>query len=198
MCVCVCLGVLLREPGAGRETTLIAPAVHACPTVWFLVGNGGMCYGDYYWGTYRDYYRDPSPPSLLSTREASELGGRCSCSTHIWEQPASKSYSTCEGLNTEHLRNPQLQVEMALLAFHVYIYAEVHMCISFFDACRKSYRLIHPCTERHVREWVNTYIGIDICIQICFIKFMYIQTCMCVRLHSYSGCLSGWVSLVRI
>ena len=45
MCVCVCLGVLLREPGAGRETTLIAPAVHACPTVWLLVGNGGCVMG---------------------------------------------------------------------------------------------------------------------------------------------------------
>ena len=27
--------------------------------VWFLVGNGGMDYGDYHWGLYRDYYRDP-------------------------------------------------------------------------------------------------------------------------------------------
>ena len=32
-------------------------------TVWFLVGNGGMDYGDYCWGLYRDYYyRDPFPP----------------------------------------------------------------------------------------------------------------------------------------
>ena len=36
-------------------------------TVWCLVGNGGMDYGDYYWGLYRDYYRDPFPHSLLST-----------------------------------------------------------------------------------------------------------------------------------
>ena len=28
-----------------------------------------MDYGDCYWGIYRDYYRDPSPHSLLSTRE---------------------------------------------------------------------------------------------------------------------------------
>ena len=27
-------------------------------TVWFLVGNGGMDIGDYYWGVYRDYYRE--------------------------------------------------------------------------------------------------------------------------------------------
>ena len=40
-------------------------------TVWFLVGNGGMDYGDYYEGLYRDYYRDRSPHSLLSTREMS-------------------------------------------------------------------------------------------------------------------------------
>ena len=25
--------------------------------------------GDYYWGLYRDYYKDPFPHSLLSTRE---------------------------------------------------------------------------------------------------------------------------------
>ena len=37
-------------------------------TVWFLVGNEGMEYGAYYWGVYRDYYRDPFPHSLLSTR----------------------------------------------------------------------------------------------------------------------------------
>ena len=28
-----------------------------------------MGYGDYYWGLYRDYYRDPFPHSLLSARE---------------------------------------------------------------------------------------------------------------------------------
>ena len=37
--------------------------------VWFLVGNGGMDYGDYFWGLYRDYSRDPFPHSLLRTRE---------------------------------------------------------------------------------------------------------------------------------
>ena len=31
--------------------------------VWFLVGNGGMGYGDYYWGLYRRYHRDPFPHS---------------------------------------------------------------------------------------------------------------------------------------
>ena len=38
-------------------------------SVWFLVGNGGMGYGDYIWGLYRDYYRDPFPHSLLRTRQ---------------------------------------------------------------------------------------------------------------------------------
>ena len=37
-------------------------------TVWFLAGNGGMRYWDYYWGLYRGYYTDPFPHSLLSTR----------------------------------------------------------------------------------------------------------------------------------
>ena len=37
-------------------------------TPWCLVGNGGMDIGDYYWGLYRDYYRDSFPHSLLSTR----------------------------------------------------------------------------------------------------------------------------------
>ena len=31
-----------------------------------------MGYGGYYWGLYRDYYRDPFPHSLLSTRQISE------------------------------------------------------------------------------------------------------------------------------
>ena len=30
-----------------------------------------MNIGDYYWGLYRDYCRDPFPHSLLSTRELS-------------------------------------------------------------------------------------------------------------------------------
>ena len=37
-------------------------------TDWFLVGNGGMGYWDYY----RDYHRDPFPHSLLRTREKKE------------------------------------------------------------------------------------------------------------------------------
>ena len=28
-----------------------------------------MDHGDYYWGLYRDYSKDPFPHSLLSTRE---------------------------------------------------------------------------------------------------------------------------------
>ena len=44
-------------------------------TVWFLVGNGGMDYGDYCWGLYRDYYRDPFPHSLLSTRQEMRVLG---------------------------------------------------------------------------------------------------------------------------
>ena len=53
-----------------------------CPvgrTVWFL-GNGGMDYGDYHRGLYRDYYRDPFHHSLLSTRQRSQpLGAAVSC-----------------------------------------------------------------------------------------------------------------------
>ena len=41
---------------------------------WGLVGNGGLDYGDYYWGAYRDYYRDPFPHSLLSTRQPLSFG----------------------------------------------------------------------------------------------------------------------------
>ena len=29
-----------------------------------------MGYADYYWGLYRDYYRDPFPHSLLRTRQS--------------------------------------------------------------------------------------------------------------------------------
>ena len=32
-----------------------------------------MDYGDYYWGLYRGYYRDPFPHSLLSTREIGKI-----------------------------------------------------------------------------------------------------------------------------
>ena len=53
----------------GWDTLLTGkPPAHHGLSVWFLVGNGGMDYGDYYWGEYRDYYRDPFPHSLLSTR----------------------------------------------------------------------------------------------------------------------------------
>ena len=38
-------------------------------TVWFLLGNGGMGCGDYYWGLCRDYYNGSIPPFPLSTRE---------------------------------------------------------------------------------------------------------------------------------
>ena len=31
-------------------------------TVWFLVGNGELDFGDHYWGLNRDYHRDPFPP----------------------------------------------------------------------------------------------------------------------------------------
>ena len=39
-------------------------------SLWCLVGDGGMGYGDNYWELYRDYYRDPFPHSLLSTRQS--------------------------------------------------------------------------------------------------------------------------------
>ena len=32
-----------------------------------------MDIGHYYWGLYRDYYRDPFPHSLPSTRQTKEL-----------------------------------------------------------------------------------------------------------------------------
>ena len=47
---------------------LVLLHLHLPESVWFLVGNGGMDYGDCYWGLYRGYYRDPFPDSLLSTR----------------------------------------------------------------------------------------------------------------------------------
>ena len=34
-----------------------------------LLGNGGMDYGDYWWGLYRGYNGNPFPHSLLSTRQ---------------------------------------------------------------------------------------------------------------------------------
>ena len=46
-----------------------------------------MDYGDYYWGLYRGYYRDPFPHSLLSTRQ-------------LQENPAMKSFHGLERLHT--------------------------------------------------------------------------------------------------
>ena len=43
-------------------------------SVWFLVGNGGMGYGDSYWGLSKNYYRDPFPHSLLRTRQILSRG----------------------------------------------------------------------------------------------------------------------------
>ena len=40
--------------------------------VWFLAGNGGMGYEDYYWGLYRDDYRDPFLHSLLRTTQSQD------------------------------------------------------------------------------------------------------------------------------
>ena len=36
-----------------------------------------MDYGDYSWGLYRDYYRDPFPHILVSTRQLLVVDGRC-------------------------------------------------------------------------------------------------------------------------
>ena len=46
----------------------------SCSSPWCLLGTGGMDYGGYSWGLYRDYYRDPFPHSLLSTREFCTAG----------------------------------------------------------------------------------------------------------------------------
>ena len=71
----------------GQHTTLQGRGVHVCfanldvwplqnakagpvthwqrqarNTVWFLVGNGELGFGDHYWGLNRDYHRDPFPP----------------------------------------------------------------------------------------------------------------------------------------
>ena len=43
--------------------------------VWCLVGNGGMDYGDYYWGLYRGYYRDPFTKNQTA-KQYSELSAR--------------------------------------------------------------------------------------------------------------------------
>ena len=47
----------------------IQPGARVQTSVWFLVGNGGMGYWDYYRGLYMDYHKDPFRHSLLSTRQ---------------------------------------------------------------------------------------------------------------------------------
>ena len=61
----------LREQELDLVMRTLNRSSPALMTVWFLVGSGGMDYGYYYWGLYRDYYRDPFPHSLLSTRQMS-------------------------------------------------------------------------------------------------------------------------------
>ena len=58
-------GAVLDALPPGKTNTSAGPGIPI--TVWFLVGNGGMSYGHYYWGLYKNYYRDPLPHSLLST-----------------------------------------------------------------------------------------------------------------------------------
>ena len=38
-----------------------------------------MDYGDYYWGLYRDYYRDSFPHSLVRTKQFFSRGRRRGC-----------------------------------------------------------------------------------------------------------------------
>ena len=63
------MGVPLRVPFRDTIRVILEGFRVLSMTVWFLVGNGGMDYGDHYWGLCRDYYRDPFPHSLLSTRQ---------------------------------------------------------------------------------------------------------------------------------
>ena len=61
-----------REAAKDIRLRLLGPQVVRF-TPWCLVGNGGMDIGDYYWGLYRYYYRDPFPHSLPSIREFKDL-----------------------------------------------------------------------------------------------------------------------------
>ena len=67
------MGVPLRVPFRDTIRVILEGFRVLSMTVWFLVGNGGMDYGDHYWGLCRDYYRDPFPHSLLSTRQTTRL-----------------------------------------------------------------------------------------------------------------------------
>ena len=56
------------NPEAGRE---IMPETKTMVMMTLVLSRewGGRIFGDYYWGLYRDCYRDPFPRSLLSTRQ---------------------------------------------------------------------------------------------------------------------------------
>ena len=47
--------------GSGRVLGLGVSGRVKAYSVLFLVGNGGMGYGDDYWGFYKDYYTDNEP-----------------------------------------------------------------------------------------------------------------------------------------
>ena len=52
---------LRRQPASGWEVREIIAVYgqsgkqHSVQAVWLLVGNGGLDYGDYYWGLHNDY-----------------------------------------------------------------------------------------------------------------------------------------------
>ena len=91
-----------------------------------------MDYSDHYSGSCRDYYRDPFPHALLSTRESNSVLAWC-CSLLLWQEQylptlllmwepvvwvAYLSFY-CRGLNIDNMMVPyslpQMDLEMILV-----------------------------------------------------------------------------------
>ena len=85
----------------GRVARMAEASGSDVRTVRFLVGNGD---GDYYWGLYRDYCRDPFPHSLLSTRQT------------IWHSEF-RSF----GFNSLRLRRPVAARDITASCWGVYM-----------------------------------------------------------------------------
>ena len=60
-----------------------------------------MGYGDYYWGLYRDYYKDPFPHSLLRTRQIRR--GRADTTRNTGDSQEKTGHDEASGLKPSDL-----------------------------------------------------------------------------------------------
>ena len=80
--------------GLGRSAGLVLKAFQDCLV---LSRECGMDYGDYYWGLYRGYDRDPFPHSLLRTRQK-RIQGREGFGAHTRTTVSTRTLAQCSDI----------------------------------------------------------------------------------------------------